>query len=563
MAQKLIAKLQNLQNKSYSAYKSIKGIYDYGIFQLRIDHVQGDPFAAPSRISLITSEDHHQFEAHYWKNKDRQIAFEDFLTRQTKRACKQLGSKQRGSGKSGLIAICCNEQQVLPRNAMQCRNGHLEARLTVGLPANGRRIAANEAIEIFRDVLPAIVNKALLQINTPKDRLDEHVNSVEDQAFLRRQIKQLGYVAFIANGSNLPRRSGVDDRPLTENAIHFSSPPSMETQITLPNRGEIAGMAIPQGITLIVGGGFHGKSTLLNAIEKGIYNHIPGDGRELVVTDESAVKIRAEDGRAIHHVNISCFIQHLPFAKDTNQFCTENASGSTSQAANIVEAISEGADLLLIDEDTSATNFMIRDARMQALVADDKEPITPLIFRIREMYLQHNISSILVMGGSGDYFSVADQVIMLDEYRVSDVTQKAKDIAALQPELSVASQVSSFIQPDERCFDKKQLSGQRGKRDFKFDVRNCRQLNYGYHEIDLSAVEQLIDSGQTRSIAWIIKAYASQSGSKQGLIASIEAIMQQVEQLGLDYLTDIKLGDLALPRKHEVLAAINRIRTSH
>ena len=203
----------------------------------------------------------------------------------------------------------------------------------------------------------------------------------------------------------------------------------MEVELPTIHHGLIKGMGLPKGVSLIVGGGYHGKSTLLKAIEKGVYNHIRGDGREWVISSNNTVKIRAEDGRRIEKVDIKYFIDNLPGGEDTRQFSSVNASGSTSQAANIMEAIEIGSDLLLMDEDTSATNFMIRDAKMQALVAKEKEPITPFIDRIRSLYEKHEISTILVIGGAGDYLDVADQVVMLDAYQVYDVSARAKEVA--------------------------------------------------------------------------------------------------------------------------------------
>ncbi len=238
----------------------------------------------------------------------------------------------------------------------------------------------------------------------------------------------MGLVAFIANGAILPRESGVSEKPLTQGALPFLAPPSLEIEVELPNQGKIKGLGIKKGITLITGGGFHGKSTLLKALERGIYNHIPGDGREGVVTLESAVKIRAEDGRFIASTDISPFISNLPFNLDTQKFSTPNASGSTSQAANIIEALESKSKLLLLDEDTCATNFMIRDKRMQTLIHKEDEPITPFIDRVKELYTSFGVSTILVLGGCGDYLEVADTVIMMKNYKPLDVTLPAKKI---------------------------------------------------------------------------------------------------------------------------------------
>ena len=199
-------------------------------------------------------------------------------------------------------------------------------------------------------------------------------------------------------------------------AIQFTSPQAFETTFNLPSGRAVTGMSIPEGITLIVGGGYHGKSTLLG-LERSVYDHIPNDGREFVITRHDAMKIRAEDGRGIQNVNISPFIDNLPGKKDTTHFSTDNASGSTSQAANVMEALGQ-TSTLLIDEDTSATNFMIRDGRMQKLIAPDKEPITPFSNKVRPLLEAHQVATILIVGGSGDYFDVADQVMMMDEYHL-------------------------------------------------------------------------------------------------------------------------------------------------
>lgn len=218
-----------------------------------------------------------------------------------------------------------------------------------------------------------------------------------------------------------------------KHAVPFVSPESLRVTLDLPNRGSISGMGIPLGVTLIVGGGFHGKSTLLQALERGVYNHIAGDGREYVITDASAVKLRSEDSRSISNVDISLFIHDLPGKSDTTSFSTADASGSTSQAANVIEGIEAGTSLFLIDEDTSATNFMVRDELMQRVVADSEEPITPFISRVRDLYEKLGISSILVAGSSGSYFHVSDTVIQMKEYVPYDITERAKTTAAEFP----------------------------------------------------------------------------------------------------------------------------------
>lgn len=561
--EKLRSQLLALDGKSYKAYKAIAGCYHFPNFELSIDHVQGDPFATPSRISVRIEANHAAFPELLWHNVVRRVALEDFLGRAVKRAIRKHVKGRRGSGGSGEVHISTSGQQVLVRNAVLVTPNIVEARLTLGLPAQGRRAAGREAVAMFFDELPKVVDAALYHSNLDAERVQQHVESVEDQDALRHWLKTERLVAFVGDQSILPRASGINDRPLTKHALAFMAPDTLAHTVTLPNAGELRGLGIPHGITLIVGGGFHGKSTLLHALERGVYNHIPGDGRERVATIDNAVKVRAEDSRSIAKVNISPFIDRLPFGRDTVEFSTENASGSTSQAANIIEALECGTELLLIDEDTSATNFMIRDERMQTLVATDKEPITPLIHRVRELYEKHGVSSVIVMGGSGDYFDVADTVIMMDAYKPRDVTQKAKALAKPRPEITTPE--TPFGGPFNKTSTRRPgpdvLNPARGNRDVKIDAKEIITLLYGEHRIDLSQVEQLINIGQTRSIGLMIH-YFSQHYAEpcENLVSGLRQVIMDAEQQGLDLFSPYLVGNLAMPRLHELAAAINRIR---
>jgi predicted ABC-class ATPase len=450
-------------------------------------------------------------------------------------------------------------QQVLLRNAVLIDSQQLEVRLLFALPGSGRSILGRQATEMFFDELPQIVAEALQWGGRSQQGMTQHVEQVEDQESLRSQLEKLDAVAFIANGSLLPRAGGIDDRPLRD-GIPFQSPPTLEKSVQLPNGATVKGMAIPRGITLIVGGGFHGKSTLLQGLERGVYNHIPGDGRELLVTVADAVKIRAEDHRAINQVNISPFIGTLPGNRPTDCFSTDNASGSTSQAANIIEALEAGSSCLLIDEDTSATNFMIRDSRMQQLVPPEREPITPLLHRVRELYEKEGVSTIIVTGGSGAYLAVADRVIMLDNYRVSEVTAQARALAGEPPD--AAASAPPLRAPQTRRIDL-QTTPLPGQRQVKILVREQRLLEYGRKRIDLAKVEQLIDAGQTEAIGRLLT-YCQQQQSVQAanLLPALRAALEQIERDGLDLLLPWKAGHLALPRFYELMAAANRIRNS-
>lgn len=560
--------LLQLDNRSYKAYKDIKGSYKFPDFTLIIDRVQGDPFASPSQLRVQIPQSVAGFPSNVYQTRSRAIALRDYLTRQFERAAQELSSR-RGTGKSGLIAITRVGQSVLERTSAFVNDEIVEVRFVVGLPARGRSILGYQAVEMLCEDIPDIVDKALKYRSLNPKKIQQQVETVEDADWLRQQLLERGLVAFIPDGAILPRRSGVDQRPLLNDAVPFQSPDTLRVEFTCPNRGLITGMGIPAGVTLIVGGGYHGKSTLLKAIELGIYNHIPEDGRELVVTSPSAVKIRAEDGRSIASVDISPFINQLPQGRSTRQFSTTNASGSTSQAANIMEALEAGmvgvrhaVPLLLVDEDTAATNFMIRDRRMQQLIAKDKEPITPFIDKVRQLYTDYGVSTILVMGGSGDYFDVADTVIAMENFQPSDVTAKAKAIAKANTTERIPEGGKNFGQITPRMPLAESIDPSRGPRDVKLKVRDVDEVVFGTEDIDLSAVEQIAETGQLRAIASaIVYAKKNYINGRRTLPEILDRVMADIDSQGLDILSYLPEGDLVFFRRFELAAALNRLRT--
>ncbi len=559
----LKANIHRINNKGYKAYQDIKGEYDFGRYQLFIDHVQGDPFASPSSIRVRVKQNRAKYPTAFFQDKPRKIALCDYLARCFDQAIKRFGAGNRGTGKSGLMLIDAGRQEVLERSAVTINSDYVEARFFCGLPARGRTVLGNVAEKMFFQELPQIVENSLMYDQINQKELTEHIYLAEDQEFIRESLPGQGLVAFIADGSILPRRSGVSDLPLTRGVIPFQSPPSLLVSFNTPNYGEIKGMGIPKGVTLIVGGGFHGKSTLLHALERGVYNHLPGDGREWAITIKDAVKIRAEEGRRVEKVDISPFINNLPFGHDTHRFSTENASGSTSQAANIIEALEVGSKLLLIDEDTSATNFMIRDGRMQALVTKEREPITPFLDQVRPLYEEQGVSSILVIGGSGDYLDVADHVIMMNEYKPVDVSKEAKDICRKYPALRSLERGTGFGRLEPRVPLPGSFDPQRGRKT-KVGAKGLDVVQFGRYQIDLDDVEQLVDPSQTRAIADIIYyAWKKYFDGSCSLSEAIRCIENDLDRYGLDVISPFKekSGDYARPRRFEIAAAINRLRS--
>ena len=574
-SEELRQQLHSIHRRSYPAYKDLKGQYSFGNYILSIDHVQGDPFASPSHISVRISHKDAAFPQEYYKDALSRTTLCDYLTRQFEKQINAYTFRAKGSGKSGLISVSHCGQEILARTACEITESGITARFFIGFPANGRTINAFELEKILFEFLPVCVRKAFFYSSLNARDLKTFMELAWDQEYIRQELKNRNLCAFVADGSILPRESGISSRPMKD-SIPFTSPESLKISLNLPYHGTITGMGIAQGITLIVGGGYHGKSTLLNALELGVYNHIPGDGREYVITDDTAVKLRSEDGRFIKDVDISLFINDLPNKKDTHCFSTLDASGSTSQAAGIIESMEAGSHLFLLDEDTSATNFMVRDAFMQQVIRREKEPITPFLERARDLYEKAGISTILVAGSSGAFFHIADTIIQMDNYIPKDITDSTKELCRQYP-LSPVS-VPAFEMPRSRRIMTKSVSDNSGRhghqnrkqpaerperQNLKTKVSKTDGFTLGRQEIDLRYTEQLIDTEQTAALSLLLK-YAVEHliDGKRTLSEIAELLNTRLKQQGLSFLSgnsEIACG-YAMPRLQEIYACFNRYR---
>lgn len=556
-----------IDHKSYPAYKSLAGSYSFGKYILNIEHVQGDPFAAPSRLSIEVTHNIAGFPESYYETKWNKIALEDYLLRRFHKQTDKFCFQAKGSGKSGVITVSRCGQEILERTACEVTADGIIVRFEAGFPANGRTINAKELEKILFEFVPVCVEQSLFYEKTPEQELKKVIFLAEDQHFMREEMKKQDIVAFVADGSVLPRESGVSDRPLKD-GIPFCSPETMAVTFVLPHKGSLRGMGIKKGITLIVGGGYHGKSTLLKALERGVYNHIAGDGREYVITEENALKLRAEDGRKITNTDISLFINHLPNGKNTESFCTLDASGSTSQAANIVEGIEAGSKLLLIDEDTSATNFMVRDELMQKIVAREKEPITPFLERAKDLYEKAGISAILVVGSCGSYFHIADKIIQMDSYHAIDITDETKEVIVGYPAPAVSA--PGFHLPSKKREIDLSGSVQRRKNyrgnsyveeRLKIKRMGKTAFSIGKENLDLRYVEQLVDEEQTQTLAYLLRYAKEHYGDKKsdvtGVVKALENILKIKGLAGICDKGNVPSG-LAMPRTQEIFACFNR-----
>ena len=575
-AAELGAALRALDGRSYGDYRRVgRRRWDIAPFVLEIEHVQGDPFAAPSRVRVDVPAGVPGLPDWARATPDARRATADFLHRAlASRLRSRAGGRERdrggrrgrsgGSGGSGKVDILRPGQEVLERSSLVVgSDGASTVRFTVGLPAAGRRILGRASATLLAEELPRVLLSALERGSIDTRSLREHVAVVEDQVALRAALRARGLVAFLAEGAILARASGVEDRPLG-GARPLVVPASMCVELDAPHAGTVRGLGIPAGVTLIVGGGYHGKSTLLDALARSVYDHVPGDGREICVTDPDAVSIRAEDGRAVRGVDLRPFIKDLPLGRSTERFDSEDASGSTSQAAAIVEALEAGARAFLIDEDTAATNFMIRDARMRRLVPEGREPITPFLDRVRPLYVDHGVSSVLVVGGAGDYLDVADTVLLMDTYEPRDATGDARAVAAALPLVAEAAprSLDPWPKPEPRRPDPASFDASRGRGRERVRGRSTRAIEFGFEEIDVSLLRQLVDPAQCRLIGDVLLSWSRGGCDGQ---ADVAELLDRVDELfrtgGIGAVAEETFGDRARPRRHEIAAALNRLRT--
>lgn len=606
----LTSHLHAIDGRSYAAYKAIVGRYRSPLgWVLYIDRIQPDPYAPPTAIRVVlplaltgadprltdaaerltgadarlTRDDERLTDsgadprpagaaepltgaaAHLTASSTRAVALRDYLARTMRELLKGQAISIAPAGQEILERSSVNLHETWQDDfstpAFNTPGPYLELRLRWSLPAFGREIAGRQAARNLNlDLARAIASLDLRESELGAEAW-KHCQVAEDHAALQEILVERGWVAFLADGANLARRSGVSQLPL-EGGLPLTAPETLAQTVQLPHAGVVRGTAIPAGVTVIAGGGYHGKSTLLNAIARGIYPHIPGDGRELVATVPEAMAVRAADGRAVTGVDLRPFISHLPGRDaDPAQFTTANASGSTSQAASIMESLElwgqPAQAALLLDEDTCATNLLIRDQRMRALVSSEREPITPLVDRIRALHRERGISTLIVMGGSGDYLDVADQVLIMDSYRLVDATAQARQVCDSQPRVDTS--LPDFPLPAQRLPQRPEAK-RRGPS--RTRALGTQRLVLDRHEVDVADVSGLVDEGQALAVAWALRALLERHfDGRTSLPQALAQVAKRLDDVGLDALGEAHPAFLVRPRLVDVGAAVNRLRS--
>jgi predicted ABC-class ATPase len=561
-AERLRDKLVAMSGKGFQAYQDLAGAYRFERFVLYLDSVQTDPVAAASRARVRIDQAEAQVPGDLWSTPQRHVALADFLARRVQDAVRKH-VRSRWSGRQPPLSIDVGGSTVLTRTSCALGEDHVEVRLAIGLPAEGRKVLTKAAQTLLFDELPAVVAASLVWSDLDGEAGRRHVQAVEDYFTLQDALVAHNLVAFVADGSVLPRE-GTGEGPLRGRAVPMRAPDELAVTVTLPHRGEVRGLGIPRGVTVITGGAFSGKSTLVAGIGSGVYPHMPGDGRELVVTVPDAVTIRAEAGRRIERVDVSAFIREVPQRHDVTALSLEHPSGVLSMAAATAEALEVGTALLLCDEDDGAVAFLARDALMQQLVPAPQQPVIPLVDHLRPLWETHGISSIVATSGLGDYLGVADTVIVMEGFQPVAATERARHLIASR-DVRRAQEAPAVRMPAPRCPLPRGFAGLRGRQ--RIEMRGRGILALGRETVDIAGLHQLGDAAQARAAAAVIllaleKGYFDGNAS---LMEAIDRVFAHMDRDGLDVLAsenDLS-GDYAWPRRHEVAAILNRMRALH
>lgn len=560
-ADRLRDKLLTVEGKSYAAYKALEGAYRFDRFVLYLDHIQGDPLSPPSLMRVRVDQAEAQFPQELRSTRLRRVALEDYLERQWHEAIRKAARGQRGT-RAGSFTVDVGGQQILERTACRVAEDYVEIRGRVALAADGRKPAGKVALATFMEDLPQVVEHALLYATQHAPAVHRHVTGAEDADALRDQLRERGLVAFVADDAVLPRDGG-SDRPLLSHLVTFQAPPELRTTLQATHRGPVTGLGIPRGVTVILGGNFSGKSTLLRAVAAGVYNHVPGDGREYCVTVGDAVKVLTDAGRRIEGVDLTPFIASLPTGEDLTRYRTNSAPETLSQAAGVMEALEAGSSLLLLDEDSTALPLLLRDQLVPRLIATGGDPVSPLVDVVRALYEEHGVSTVLATSVSGEYIDVADTVIVMDNFRPRVVTATAKAaVANLGPR--AASRKGLFGRIPRRVPLPDSLSGLRGRK-LRPELQGTRTIALGREILQLERIEQLVEATQAKTAGDAV-VFAAEQGYFDGtrtLHEIVALIDEEVARRGLEVLSPYPghPGDYALPRRHEIAAAFNRLRT--
>ncbi len=559
--------LMDIEGKDSSEYARLVGDFDFSRFVLKISQVPAESSTSPALFIVRVPQIIAGFPPHYFDTPVRRTALEDFLTRKVADQIDTLAQYNEEGISRRHLSVAMPGQKILPRTSMLVTEEYVEARIYVMLPQRDGRVDGERVRDIFFEELASVVNASLVYCNLDERELTAFVNSMEDADQIRQTLSMRGLLGFVADGSMLARM-GNTDFPDYEAVTPLRVDSDIQVEMEVPNGGTIKGLGIPAGLTLILGDSYSGRIDLMKALAAGIYNHIPGDGRELAVTVPDAVSVAAEPGRSVQKVDVSLFIKEMEAGSQPAEFSTAEAEPSASQAAGVMEALEIGARAFLFDESTSAAAFLTRDTRLSSLMPEAERRIAPLAQRARHMVDDLGVSIVVAGAASvAEFIPVADTILRIDEYAVYDVTQAAKALDPAQFQIEEDPNPPDFAQERNRWVVPSSIDSSKGTDDQHIVAESIELLRFGRGLINLQNITQMADKHQTATIGLILYyARLRYMDESRPLREVMDLIDRDLGTEGLEVLSRDLRGDLARPRRYEIAAALNRLsslRVSH
>ncbi|MEA2067995.1 MAG: ABC-ATPase domain-containing protein [Verrucomicrobiota bacterium] len=566
--------LTELDGQPFSEYQQVVGDFDFTRYVIKCAAIDFESEEADTpTFSIRVPQTIAEIPEYLFDSPVRRTAMEDLLLRSLATNIDKIANYDHNGIARRHIGMSTPNQKILPRNALLLTKEYIEVRVQISLPVqpmviDGERLLSIDgemAQQIFFEDLPEVVSNSLLYCNIDAADADAHVNNMEDADRLRQYLSASGQVAFVAEGALVTRISG-SDFPDYERLSPVEVDSALIEEVEVPHSGAVRGIGIPNGLTLVLGESNSGRVDLMDAIAQGIYNHVPGDGREHVVTVADAVNIRSEMGRSIQKVDISAFAKELPDGGDPASYSVQSAGSFTSQAASTVEALEAGARVLLFDEHSSSSTFLSSDTRVSSLLGASSR--NTLAARARQMVDELGIS--LVVAGSSliaEFIPIADKVLKVENFCVSDITEEAKALEIVASTVADSSVNLSSMLSRSRWVMPSSIDPSIGREDLVIQTDDQDYLQFGRALIDLDAIRQIADADQARTIGFVLY-YAKLRYMDEGypLREILDLVDRDLSNEGLNALSRDLRGDLARPRRYEVAAALNRLpafRVSH
>jgi predicted ABC-class ATPase len=555
--------LAEIDGKPFSEYERLIGDFDFARYVIKCSKIEMARDGENPVFNIRVPQSIAELPGHLYDSPVRRTALEDYLTRNLCAVTGRIARFNESGWARRNIIIAEPGQKILPRTSVAVTKEYIDARIRIALPykvyVSGERLVDGEmARKVFFEDLPEIVSSSIFCCNLDLGAAEEFVNGMEDADRVRQTLATLGLVGFVGEGSLLAREQGSDEPDLSHIAP-FEVADDARTEIDVPNAGKIAGLGIPAGLTVVLGDAANGRKDFMSALAAGVFNHIPGDGRETVITVSDAVQVAVDRDRVVQEVNITPFLTESENGNPAS-YSTRSADSFISQAAATIEALEVGARVLIVDENTSASAFLTTDARVAGLLG--ATPRASLAQRARQMVDELGIS--LVIGGENlvaEYIPIADTVLKVEDFQVTNITEEAKALnLALPPEAPVVNLAPMLAR--SRWIMPSSIDAAVGSKDVVISALDLNAIQFGRSVIELDSVPQIADESQTLTIGLLLY-YAKLRYMQEGypLREMLDMIDRDLSSEGLGTISRDLRGDLARPRRYELAAALNRLPT--